>query len=253
MRAGTASKLLYGLLGFLILALALMAIGGDDEARSLLVQTLLVAGTVGSLGYLAYRYRIQPRRAVFSDQAAQLSLRVERGDPTGFLSSAFEVVRRQAAMQDVETTAFGRRGGREVTVVDYWYTPSSETRYDDYVRFVGALLPVPRSWPRLLIVPERIATIVGDAVLGLDPDTEWEMFNRRFALRTDDRRFASAVLDARMLGWIMSLPTHTGFEIRDGRLLCFVARNDLGDVEHALVTAETFLAKVPSAARSVYG
>ena len=121
------------------------------------------------------------------------------------------------------------------------------------MRFVGAVLPTPAAWPRLLVIPERIATLLGDAVLGLDPHTEWEAFNRRFAVRADDRRFASAVLDGRMIEWIMSLPVDTGFEIREGRLLCFVLRREIGDVLHALTTGAAFLEHVPGAARSLFG
>lgn len=53
--------------------------------------------------------------------------------------------------------------------------------------------------------------------------------------------------------WILSLPSNRGSEILDGRLLCFVARRELGDVEHALCTAERFLERVPGAARSIFG
>jgi hypothetical protein len=253
MRARTASRLLFGILGFMILSLALMSLGGDDEARSILLQVLLVAITVGGLWYLSYRFRIAPRRAVFSDEARMLGLRASAGDATRFLDSGFEVVRRRASVRDVETTAVGTWRGHEVAVVDYWYAPTSDTSRDDYVRFVCALLPAPATWSRLLVVPERLATLVSDALLGLDPETESEEFNRRYAIRADDRRFASAVLDARMIEWILSLPEHTGFEIRDGRLLSFVARREIGSVEHALVTADAFLARVPGAARSLFG
>ena len=83
------------------------------------------------------------------------------------------------------------------------------------------------------MVPERLATLLGGAILASDPGTESEEFNRRYAVRADDRRFASAILG--------------------GRLLCFVARRELGDVEHALSTGERFLAQVPDAARSIFG
>ena len=93
------------------------------------------------------------------------------------------------------------------------------------------------------MVPERLATLLGGAIFASDPGTESEEFNRRYAVRADDPRFASAILDARMIGWILSLPSNTGFEILDGRLLCFVARRELGDVEHAMSTGERFLAR----------
>lgn len=253
MRAGTASRLLWGILGVLVLALSTMALTGDAEARSILAQVLLVALTVAGISYLSYRFKVAPRRAVFSDEARRAGLRTSSGDATGFLGSAFELARRAASVRDVETTAIGRWRGYEVAVIDYWYAPTSDTSADDEVRFVCALLPVPPSWPRTLVVPERLATLLGAALLGSDPGTESDAFNRSFAIRTDDRRFASALLDQRMIEWLLSLPTHTGFEIRDGRLLCFVARREIGSVEHALVTAEDLLERTPPAVRSLFG
>jgi hypothetical protein len=251
--ARTAQRLLIGIFTVMIVALAAMSLGGDEEARSLLGQVLLVAVTIAGIAYLSYRFKVSPRRAVFSGEASELGLRAVSGDPTRFLDGGFEVARRAASVRDVENTAIGRWHGLHATVVDYWYAPSSDTSVDDYVRFVCALFPVPATWPRTLVIPERVATLLGGRLAGSDPGTESEAFNRAYAIRADDRRFASALLDARMIEWIMSLPAHTGFEILDGRLLCFVARRELGDLQHALSTGERFLERVPGAARSMYG
>lgn len=253
MNARTARRLLIGIFTVLIVALAAMALGGDEEARSLLVQVVLVAGTIAGITYLSYRFKVSPRRALFGGEAAELGLQAVSGDPTRFLDAGWEVVRRAASVRDVENTATGRWHGLHVTVVDYWYAPSADTSRDDYVRFVCALFPVPATWARTLIVPERVATLLGGRLAASDPGTESEAFNRRYAVRADDRRFASALLDARMIEWIMSLPTHTGFEISDGRLLCFVARREFGDLQHALSTGERFLERVPGAVRSMFG
>jgi len=253
MRARTASRWLIGIFAFLIVVLSLMALGGDDEARSILRQVVVAAVFVGGLSYLSYRYKIAPRRAVFSDQARSVGLVPVEGDPTGILASGFELFTRRASVRDIETTATGTWRQRDVVVADYWYAPTSNTQIDDYVRVVCALFPVPGSWPRLLVIPERIATLVGDVLLDRDPGTESELFNRSFAIRADDRRFASAVLDARMLEWILALPRPVGFEIATGRLLCFVPRQTDGDVRAALETGEGFLQRIPHAVEAWYG
>lgn len=253
MRATTATRVLVGILGFMLLALALMSLSGDEQARSLFVQVFLVAVTIAGIAYLSYRFKVAPRRAVFSDEARRLGLRAAAGDATRFLDSGFEVVRRTASVRDAENTAVGHWHGRDVAVVDYWYATSSDPSLDDYVRFVCAIFTVPAGWPRTLVVPERLATLLGGMMTASDPGTESEEFNRRFAVRADDRRFASALLDGRMIAWILSLPANTGFEILDGRLLSFVARRELGDVEHALITGERFLDRVPGAVRSIFG
>lgn len=253
MRAATASRFLVGIFASIIAILALMSLTGDEEARSILRQMVVAAVMLGGIFYLSYRYKIAPRRAMFTDQARRLGLTTVAGDPLDLLGTRFEVVRRRASVRDVETTATGAWEGHDVAVVDYWYAPTNQLQVDDYVRFVCALLPVPATWPRLLVVPERLATLVGDVILAHEPDTESDAFNRSFAVRADDRRFASAVLDARMIAWLLELPAHTGFEVRDGRLLCFVARQLDGDIEHALRTAWAFLERVPRAARAWYG
>jgi len=252
MRARTATRWLLGLFLFLTVSLALMSLGGDREASSILRQVVVGGALFGGSFYLSYRFKIAPRRAVFSDQARAVGLVPLAGDPGGILSSGFELVTRRASIRDIETTATGAWREHDVVVADYWYAPTSNTQIDDYVRVVCALFPVPSSWPRLLVIPERIATLVGDAMLDRDPGTESERFNRSFAIRTDDRRFASAVLDARMLEWILGLPRPVGFEILDARLLCFVPRQTDGDVLDALETGEGFLLQIPHAVEAWY-
>lgn len=59
---------------------------------------------------------------------------------------------------------------------------------------------------------------------GRDIDFELESFNRAFQVRSDDPRFAHALVDARMIAWLQDLPSDTGFEILDGTLLCRTPR-----------------------------
>ena len=127
MRAGTAARLLIVVMGSVLLILAVLSLAGNEEARSTLRPMIVLVGLLGGLGYLSYRFKIAPRRELFSDEATRLGLRAEPGDPTGFLGSGFEVVRRQASVRDVETTAMGTWREWDVSVVDYWYAPSSDS------------------------------------------------------------------------------------------------------------------------------
>ena len=80
-----------------------------------------------------------------------------------------------------------------------------------------------------------------------DLRTESEEFNRRFDVRAADRRFANALLDQRMMAWLLEQAPDSGFEIVDGRLMVFRARvtASLDDVARALELADGFSQRVP--------
>ena len=48
---------------------------------------------------------------------------------------------------------------------------------------------------------------------------ELDEFNRRFEVRSDDRRLASAVIDQRMIGWLLESDPALGFQLQEGWLL----------------------------------
>jgi hypothetical protein len=67
-----------------------------------------------------------------------------------------------------------------------------------------AALPVPFSCPRLTVVPRAIED--GQAGIGDEITLELEEFDRRFRVRSEDRRFAFAFLDQRMMRALLALP-----------------------------------------------
>lgn len=92
------------------------------------------------------------------------------------------------------------------------------------------------------------------------------VFRRRFALlgqaasakdtftvRSANRRFASALIDVRMMEWLLGLPPDSGFEIQDGTLLCQTPRRADADVTWSLETMATFMAHVPPVIASLFG
>ena len=65
--------------------------------------------------------------------------------------------------------------------------------------------------------------------------------------------FPAALIDARMMSWLLELPQDTGFEILDGTLMCRTPRQLDGDVAWALETMATFLDRVPPVIESLFG
>ena len=72
MRAKTATRLLVGILGFMLVVLALGSLSGDREARSLfpqfLVLTITIAGIASPVGARRSATRRTPRSAAGTDR-----------------------------------------------------------------------------------------------------------------------------------------------------------------------------------------
>ena len=83
-------------------------------------------------------------------------------------------------------------------------------------------------------------------------DFELERFNRAYRVLCEDGRFASALVDQRMMEWLMDVAAGVGFQVAGGRLLVFAERVQPWELESILSVGEDFLAQVPGALRSMY-
>jgi hypothetical protein len=254
MRPSTVVRLVAAIAAAWALAGLAMVARGDAEGRRTLVELLLVGMLVGGLAWAAFRFRIGPRRGSFDAQARRAGLHPQAGDPIGLLGMPFSLFRRAASVRDLENTARGVRGGREIVVADYWYAPSSNPSLDDHRRFVCVIDPDRRGWPDLAVTPMGPIAAARDAVGLARVEMESERFNRAFEVRTNDRRFAAALLDARMMDWLMQQAPGMGVEIADGRLIVFEPRStaSIDDVERALRRFDDVLQHMPSVVRSWY-
>jgi hypothetical protein len=227
---------------------------GDPGATALIRQLFALAITVGGMAWLGYRFRVLPRRRSFEDQAREAGMHARAGDPLGTLASSFGLFHRAASARNLENTASGLRRGREIVVVDYWYAPDSNPSRDDYRRFTCVIDTGRSEWPDIAVEPADGASIVRDAVGHDDIDLESERFNRAFEVRAADRAFASALLDARMMEWLLLEPPGVGFEVVAGRLMVFGPREpaSLDDVADALRRYDAFHEHVPSVLASLF-
>jgi hypothetical protein len=96
-----------------------------------------------------------------------------------------------------ETSLSSRRGVRHSSVPSKISKPVSDG--SSCSQAMCAATPVPSAWPNLSIVPEELGSRIATAMGGRDIDFELESFNREFQVRSDDPRFAHALVDARIV------------------------------------------------------
>lgn len=250
MRASTANRILLWIVaGFGVAGLLLM-LSGDREGTELLRSFVVLAVLFGGFWWLGYRYRVLPRRTSFEGQARDVGLRAERGDPLDHLGSGFALFHRAASARGIENTAHGRRGGLELAVADFWFAPSSAPERDDYQRFT-VLTPASPGWPDVSVTRERIASRLRSTFAPPDIETESEEINRRFEVRSADRRFALALLDARMMRWLLEQVPGVGFEVLGGRLMLYRPRvtTSVDDLTRAIELQDRFIEQIPHVVR----
>jgi hypothetical protein len=89
-------------------------------------------------------------------------------------------------------------------------------------------------------------------LIGGDIDFESEEFNRLFYVQSPDKRFATALIDAGMLDFLLSTKGELGFELKGRWLLVWTAPVRPELMPGLLHVAETFVAKIPPVVWSLY-
>jgi hypothetical protein len=253
MRVRTSRTVVLLLAVIFLGGMLLLAVAGDAEARRELPAQVVAWSTIGLILFAGWWFRVRPRRELHQDEARSLGLRSAPGDPLGYFERPFALLGHAATAKDIENTSWGTWRAMDVVVIDYWFARSSDPSRSDYRYYTCAATPVPPAWPNISIVPEDAASRLATAAGRRDVEFELESFNRAFQVRSDDRRFAHALVDARMIAWLQALPPETGFEIADGTLLCRTLRRPDRDVEWALETMADFLGRVPPVIESLFG
>ena len=100
-------------------------------------------------------------------------------------------------------------------------------------RHVCASAALALGCPRLEVRPRDAMSRVTDTFGGTDVELELEAFGRRFRVRCDDRRFAVAFCDQRMMRAMMALPPGVAIAVNEDRLL--VSATDLRPSEMLLL------------------
>lgn len=202
--AGVAAGLLF----------AAIAVAGDE--RAVFAALALYLGGIAVVA-LAARFS---RRSAVRREALRLGLSFSPRDPFGVLDADYHPFLRFGKLpgaQRVENVVWGVRDDREVRAFDY-RRPSE----DESIRYSCAMVRIPDAWPSLLVRRHGPLDAARNAAGLPRIDFELETFNRRFEVRSEDRRLASAVIDQRMMGWLLDSDPALGFQLQDGWLLAWM-------------------------------
>jgi hypothetical protein len=212
------------------------------------------AAAAVAIGVLSYRAKIKRQRELMAlAHAHGLDFAVD--DPFGTLREPFTLLEKGDG-RGVENVLWGESHGLDVRAFDYWFyeesTDANGRTSRTTSRFCCALVPVDAACPRLAIEEENVLTRLADALTFDDIGFESEEFNRRFDVRSDDGRFAHALIDARMMAWLLGHGDGYGFEVVGNGLLCWIRRVSPASFVHLLGTAKGFRDRIPAVVRSLY-
>jgi len=178
---------------------------------------VLVVGVLG--GWRAFRWRSRQRHLMLLCQRAGLRFSpIDLGGAAAWMP--FRWVLRGNWVGAENVVAYD---GDDVHAFDL-VVEERQTREDvapPKKRYSCAVVPVPGGCPRMLIRPQQPIDGLAEVLTGTAIDLDLEAFNRRFTVRADDRRFATAFCDQRMMQAIMRIPAGIGVATNEDRLLLF--------------------------------
>jgi hypothetical protein len=219
----------------------------------------LVAAVIASVGFAVWRTgRRSARARALAATAAQLGLDYSAVDLFDDAWQPFRLFGLGAA-RGVEDVCYGTLDGARVRSFDYWYRDEDHSGLSlgdgalapDH-RFSCAVVTLPASCPRLAVgrrePGDRLLELVGGDLVELELDA----FNRRFAVRGEDRRFAVALLDQRMMEALLQLPDAVTAAVAEDRLLLIARELPPEGVARLLHAAARIQSAVPRVLSSLY-
>lgn len=181
--------------------------------------------------------------------ALEHGLDYSAADPFGCTRVAFALFRKGDGRQAQRVMWRVRPDGLATRGFDFSYYV--ETKDDlgrvrrSHTYFTCVMAQVDGAWPEVSITREGLVEKALDLVGLGDIELESDEFNRRFALRSPDRRFAVTLVDARMIDFLLSTEARFGFFVK-GRWVLLVSATVRPDAVPALMrVAESFVENVP--------
>ena len=200
-------------------------------------------------------YAKKKRREALARMAASLGLTYEQKDPYGLVSLPFQLFNRGDG-QGTENVLDGTWQEIPLKEFDFWYytesTDSKGNRSRSYHYFSCALTEVPIDAAALSIEHENVFTRLGDHLGFQDIQFEWEDFNRAYNVKCKDRKFATDLVDARMMQWLLPQKSW-GFEVNGQYVLAYCKRLKPAGLIPLLGTLKAFRDHIPRVVYDLHG
>lgn len=145
----------------------------------------------------------------------------------------------------------GEHAGEPLRLFDYQYA-SPGGRYGSAFRFTCALSTLPVASPPFALRPVGPVERVTHRRHRDEVATDSDAFNRRYRVRCDDVHFASSLLDAGMIDWLLRAPKFFALELCESRVLVVRRAAKPSGWPDLAATLEQFRAHVPESVWSAY-
>lgn len=186
--------------------------------------------------------------------AAHHGLRYSDVDPFDSTRVAFDLFRAGDGRKVEHVMWDEDRGTR---VFDYAYYVERRDNNGRVTRtwttFSCALARHDGSWPEVRILRERLFDRALARIGMPDIDLESEEFNRAFVVQCADRRFATTLLDPRMMDALLAAPSKANVETKGRWVLVWSRRLAPAELPALLATAQQFCERIPPVVRDLYG
>jgi hypothetical protein len=206
------------------------------------------------VAYVSYYLR-RRRREELGAMARQLGLEFSTDDPFACLSYPFALLSRGDG-RGVENVMWGVWHEMPVREFDYWYyeetTESDGNRTRSYHRFSCAVTEIEAGCSHLVVDRENLFTALADHIGLRDIQFESEAFNRAFNVKSDDRKFANDILDARMMTWLLGVDSAFRFEVSGRSVLAYGKKRRATDLIPLVGTLRQFREHVPRIVYELY-
>lgn len=157
----------------------------------------------------------------------------------------------------VENVVYGTLEGRPIRIFDLWVMHESVDakghRSRRFERYTCASTEIPGVWwPAITIKGETFATRIGDAFGKRDLQFESEDFNAHWDVRSRDPRCAYALVDARMMQWLLMAGADFRFEVSGPYLMVVTDRLDPASWMTLSRVLDQFRDRIPAVAHELY-
>jgi hypothetical protein len=202
------------------------------------------------LGIALVQWALQQRRREdLAEVAARHGLQHSHVDPFGCTRVAFPLFRKGDGRVAENVVWRDRADGLPIRAFDFSYYTEHRDEAGNVVRnhkhFSCVMAQVDGAWPDLSITKEGILEKALDLVGLGDIQLESDAFNRRFALRSPDRRFAVTFVDARMIDFLLSTDAQLAFHVK-GRWVLIASDPVSPELVPALLrVGEAFVEHIP--------